>query len=235
MSWLVLIPGFLLGLVSSFHCVGMCGPVALLIPVNHATPGGKLRAILSYNMGRVITYVLLGSLLGLLGRRFYIAGFQQIFSIILGSVILLVLISFILNKRFFHLQPSGILFKPVQKFIAKQMNSQHPLAAFFTGMANGLLPCGMVYFAIISALATGGMVSGALFMFAFGLGTVPLMLLVGYFGSFVNIHIRKKIQVATPFFIASIGVLLILRGLNLDIPYISPFFAKISGAAISCH
>ncbi|MES2374255.1 MAG: sulfite exporter TauE/SafE family protein [Bacteroidota bacterium] len=235
MNWLILIPGFLLGLVSSFHCVGMCGPVALLIPVNHATPRGKLRAILSYNMGRVITYVVLGSMLGLLGKRFYLAGFQQIFSIVLGAVILVILISWILNKRFFHIQPSGILFKPVQKFIAKQMNSQHPLAAFFTGMGNGLLPCGMVYFAIISALATGTMSSGALFMFAFGLGTVPLMLLLGYFGSFVNIHIREKVRVATPFFIASIGVLLILRGLNLDIPYISPFFAKMSGAVVSCH
>lgn len=235
MTWLVLIPGFLLGLVSSFHCVGMCGPVALLIPVNNATPQGKLRAILSYNMGRVVTYILLGSVLGLLGRRFYIAGFQQVFSIVSGAVILVILISWMLNKRFFHIRPSGMLFRPVQKFIAKQMNSQHPFAAFFTGMGNGLLPCGMVYFAIISALATGNMLSGALFMFAFGLGTVPLMLLLGYFGSFVNIQIRKKIQVATPFFIASIGVLLILRGLNLDIPYLSPFFAKISGAAISCH
>ncbi|MES2331485.1 MAG: sulfite exporter TauE/SafE family protein [Bacteroidota bacterium] len=235
MSWIVLIPGFLLGLVSSFHCIGMCGPVALLLPVSNATTAGKLRAILSYNMGRVVTYVLLGSLLGLLGRRFYIAGFQQIFSIVLGVVILVVLISFILNNRFFHLQPSGILFKPVQKFIAKQMHSQHPLAAFFTGMANGLLPCGMVYFAIVSALATGTMAGGALFMAAFGIGTIPLMLLFGYFGSFVNIHIRKKIQAATPFFIASIGVLLILRGLNLDIPYLSPFFSRISGVAISCH
>jgi sulfite exporter TauE/SafE len=235
MNWLVMIPGFLLGLISSFHCIGMCGPVALLLPVKHTTPGGKLKAILSYNIGRVVTYIVLGTLLGLLGQRFFIAGFQQIFSVVLGIVILLVLISFMLNKRFFHLQPSGMLFKPVQMFVAKQMNSQHPLAAFFIGMGNGLLPCGMVYFAIISALATGTMVSGGLFMLAFGLGTIPLMLTLSYFGSFVNIHIRNKIQMATPFFIGFIGVLLILRGLNLNIPYVSPFFARISGEIISCH
>jgi len=213
----------------------MCGPIALLLPAKHTTSGGKLRAMVGYNFGRVVTYILLGCLLGLIGKRFYMGGLQQIFSVILGVLILLLLASLILNKRFFHLKPSGRLFRPVQKMITKQMDAQNPFAAFLTGMANGLLPCGMVYFAIISALATGTIISGATFMFGFGLGTIPLMLLLGYFGSFVNIHIRNKVQLATPFFVACIGVLLILRGLNLDIPYISPFFARISGAAVSCH
>ena len=105
---------------------------------------------------------------------------------------------------------------------------------FLIGAANGLLPCGMVYFAIAGALAAGSVVHGVLFMASFGLGTFPLMMLLSYFGFIINISLRNKIRKAVPYFMAAIAILLILRGMNLGIPYISPSF-NAAGESIPCH
>jgi len=103
------------------------------------------------------------------------------------------------------------------------------------GVANGFLPCGMVYLAIAGALGTGSIKGGIFFMMLFGIGTIPLMLAVTWFGLVVNINIRNTVRKITPFFIALIGILLILRGLNLNIPYLSPLLESMSGKIVPCH
>ena len=235
MTWQLFIPGFLLGLISSFHCIGMCGPIALLLPVKQNGPGEKMVALFLYNIGRVFTYAILGTILGVVGRRIYLAGFEQSFSVILGALLLILLVAFAINKSLLHKKPGGFVFNPVQRIIARQLRSPHFSAIFLIGAANGLLPCGMVYFALAGALATGTVVKAVIFMTAFGLGTAPLMMLMGYFGTVINMRLRNRIKNLTPFFMGIMAMLLILRGLNLNIPYISPFFARISGDTVSCH
>ena len=102
------------------------------------------------------------------------------------------------------------------------------------GILNGLLPCGMIYVALTSALATQNILQGGLIMTFFGIGTMPALIMVAIGGQYFGITIRKKIQNLLPIFIFTVGVLLILRGMNLGIPFISPHLG-IGVDKISCH
>ncbi len=104
---------------------------------------------------------------------------------------------------------------------------------FFIGTLNGLLPCGLVYLAVAGASATSGPSEGAAYMALFGAGTLPVMLSVVVAGNFISVNIRNHIRNAMPYMILLIGVLFILRGLCLGIPYISPKISK--GEIHSCH
>ena len=119
--------------------------------------------------------------------------------------------------------------------MAAYISRQQLYGIFMIGFANGFLPCGMVYLAIAGALGTGSVQGGILFMLLFGLGTIPLMLSVTWFGIVINLNIRNIVRKVTPFFIAFIGVMLILRGLNLNIPYLSPLLESTSGKIVPCH
>lgn len=89
-------------------------------------------------------------------------------------------------------------------------------------MINGVLPCGLVYIAAAGALATGTVFHGSLYMFSFGLGTLPMMLFIGFTSKILSISIRSKINKAIPLLVVSMSILMIVRGMNLDIKYISP-------------
>jgi uncharacterized protein len=233
--WQTAVAGILLGLVSSFHCVGMCGPLALALPVHHLRNMQQALAIGLYNIGRVITYSLMGALFGWLGRGIYIAGFQQWFSIIMGIVILVLAVLFyFLNKSFspawLHSFHSGI-----QRIMGKLLQKPRLAHYLLLGMANGLLPCGMVYLAIAGALSTTGIEQSVFFMAAFGSGTLPAMLILSFFGVRIKLSLRQQIKKAVPFIIAGMAVLLILRGMNLGIPFVSPVLADAPQPVISCH
>jgi len=235
MSWQILFPAFILGIISSFHCIGMCGPIAFALPIQSFSDNKKLYGLILYNAGRIAAYSLLGLIFGLSGRAFFMGGWQQIFSIVLGSFILIILsVNLVTNKTV------GIHFlnrfqQNLQKIMAAYIGRQQLYGIFMIGFANGFLPCGMVYLAIAGALGTGSVQGGILFMLLFGLGTIPLMLSVTWFGIVVNISIRNMVRKVTPFFIAFIGVMLILRGLNLNIPYLSPLLESTSGKIVPCH
>lgn len=235
MNTAVLIAGLSLGAISSFHCVGMCGPIAFALPVQHLAKGKKQFAILAYHIGRVLTYASLGAIFGLLGRQVYIAGFQRWFSIVLGILVLSLLIQYLNNKR--RLQPSVFskLQILVQQWMGQLLKDSRPASFLLLGMANGLLPCGMVYLAVAGALSTNQLIDGIAFMTAFGLGTFPAMLTLSLFGFMASISVRNSIKKLTPFIIAAMGILLILRGLNMGIPYISPVLEASRGAAVNCH
>ena len=98
---------------------------------------------------------------------------------------------------------------------------------FSIGLLNGLLPCGPVYAALAAAIATGSAINGAGFMFAFGLATIPMLLAVSLLGNLMSINFRKKVTRYIPVAVFFIGVLFILRGLALGIPYLSPPDAKL--------
>lgn len=227
---------FILGLISSFHCIGMCGPLAMAVPVQNLPTVKKSIAIVLYHLGRILTYTLLGLLFGLLGRHLFFAGYQQWISIALGSIILAV----ILQQIFFKNSHPSFIVQKITNVLSDWMRyiwSKHSLSgSFLFGAVNGLLPCGMVYYALVGAFSTGSLSGGIYFMMLFGAGTLPMMLSVHFLGTaYLTLSFRNKMRRLAPVFIGFMGVLLILRGLNLGIPFISPFLGNESSQAINCH
>lgn len=221
-----------LGFLGSFHCVGMCGPITLALPLNNNTSLNKFAGPVLYNLGRITTYTLLGGLFGLLGQTFVIAGYQQILSVTIGTVILIIAV--LPDKITKRLRLTGIVYAiitPLKKSFGEYMHSKSLHSRYLIGILNGLLPCGLVYLGIAGAIATGNSASGALFMTIFGFGTFPAMFAISLFRSNISIHVRQKINRAVPVFVISMAILLILRGANLGIPYISP---KLVNTELNC-
>lgn len=217
-----------LGLVGSLHCAGMCGPLALALPMTGSSRTTFVAGRLAYNLGRILTYCALGAVFGLLGQTIAFAGFQRWISIIAGVAILAGLL---LSTRFATSLPVARFVTRIKSGLGSLLRQRSLFATLALGSLNGLLPCGLVYAACAGAVATGGLLSGAEYMAAFGLGTVPMMLGIGLIGQKLQFTLRFKLQRLIPASVAVVAVLLILRGLSLGIPYISPELT--AGAA--CH
>lgn len=236
MWWAVIIAGLSLGAVSSLHCVGMCGPLALALPVHHLSKTQQLLSLFLYQLGRIITYSAFGLLFGFAGRTVYIAGFQQWFSIVMGIVVLLLVILYRVYKN--PLQPSVFknLFSALQSYMIKAFRSKKSSGGFLLlGMANGFLPCAMVYVAIAGALTTTEVSHSVVFMAMFGAGTLPAMMIIGYFGKMASLPVRNMFRKSIPVFMTIMAIVLILRGMNLGIPFISPILQGPFGDAVVCH
>ncbi len=225
-----------LGLLGSFHCIGMCGPIALALPVHHYSKFKKYLGIFLYNLGRIITYTFLGLLFGLLGQSFFLGGIQQVLSICIGLLLLLSVV--FTNSKIFNSQRLGFIYSFINSVkiqLGNLFNKKGLHFLFFIGILNGLLPCGLVYLGIAGAIATGHFIKGAEFMFYFGIGTVPIMYAVAFFGQFITLKYRNQIRKAMPAVVVFMAIMLILRGLNLGIPYISPAFEKESREVTCCE
>ena len=222
-----------LGFLGSFHCVGMCGPIALALPLNQQSYFTKFFGVLLYNIGRMFTYALFGALFGLVGQSFVIAGYQQGLSITLGIVIVtMVIMPASIANRFKITASIYSVIGNIKKKLGSLFQQKTYSSLFFIGTLNGLLPCGLVYLGIAGAIATGNGIQGSVFMAMFGLGTFPAMILLSLLGNTISISFRSKIRKAMPVFVACMGLLLILRGMNLGIPYVSP---EMSATKVECH
>ncbi len=213
----------LLGLGGSFHCIGMCGPIAFVLPVDRSSKWrAGLQSIL-YHLGRLTTYSLIGLLFGLIGKGLYLAGFQQRISIAMG-ILMIVAVIFPTNyfTKFRFTQPLYKMVGRLKKSLGTYLHKKSNTALFIIGFLNGFLPCGLVYMALIGATAMGDPISGALYMFIFGLGTSPLLTGAILAGNFLSLSIRNRINKLIPYFVVLVGVLFILRGLALGIPFLSP-------------
>ncbi|MFC3415514.1 sulfite exporter TauE/SafE family protein [Algoriphagus hitonicola] len=211
---------FLLGFLGSFHCIGMCGPIALA--VGNAKGNTYLINKVFYNLGRSVTYAILGLVIGSLGFTLSLAGFQQGFSILMGIVILGLAISYKKSDQFLSLPIFSGIVKWIKSRLSFFLKKGGTWAFFATGLANGLLPCGMVYMALIAALGLQSPLLGATYMFFFGLGTIPLLLVLMYSGSIIPLKLRLNFQKAIPYVGVLIGLIFIFRGLGLGIPGLSP-------------
>ena len=233
----MLISAFILGLLGSFHCVGMCGPIAFMLPVDRNNTFKKVTQISLYHIGRLLSYSIMGLVFGLIGKSLNLFGFQQQLSIIIG--VLMIIVILIPYKTFNKYNIS----KPIYKVISKVKSAlgsalkKKTSDTFLTiGFLNGFLPCGLVYMAVFGAIAGGNAAEGSLYMAFFGLGTIPLMTTAIYFSNFLKGAMRQKIQKAIPVFVVLIGVLFILRGLGLGIPYLSPDpVSDMVTGAMNCH
>lgn len=224
-----------MGLAGSLHCAGMCGPLMLVLPFGGGNGRAKARTAV-YHSGRLITYAALGGIFGLLGQGISLAGWQQGLSIGTGVVILLMALFPVLGRK---VNPTGAIARwsggVKQRWGAVLRNGKSG-SWLLLGMLNGLLPCGLVYLALAGALASHTTTGGMVFMLVFGLGTFPMLAAIGLLqaklrtighGVFSNV-----LSVVT----ILVGVLLVVRGLGLGIPYLSPV-AEACGATLGgcCH
>lgn len=219
----MLYTAFLFGLISSLHCIGMCGPIAMMLPVARNNPTKKVLQIITYHIGRLSAYASIGFFFGLLGKGLFLAGIQQQLSIFIGiAIIIVIVIPEKIFARYNFSKPVYQLISKVKTTLGNQFKNGSYQSLFTIGILNGFLPCGLVYVALFGAIAMQSAGFGTLYMILFGLGTVPMMSSVVYMNSFISIPFRNKIQKIIPYAAILIGILFIFRGLGLGIPYVSP-------------
>lgn len=227
---------FSIGFLGSFHCVGMCGPIGLLVPLNRQSNVSILSGLFTYHAGRLLTYSLFGVVFGLLGRGIFIGGLQQYASIAFGIVLLLAaFLPTLFSSKFslFKLNAS-FLSKSMEKI--KHLKKQSPSAARFgLGIVNGFLPCGLVYLGIAAAISQATALGGGLSMLFFGLGTVPMLLATNV----TALKLQKKskllqVQRYIPYALGLMGLFFIYRGLNLNLPF-SPKIDVVQAVISICH
>jgi len=211
------------GFLGGVHCLGMCGPIAFALPVNRDNKLKGTFQSLIYQVGRLITYAFMGLIFGTVGKGFSLAGIQQYLSIAMGAMMIIVTVW--PSKQVGSVGITGFVYKHIGKLKAKLGNllkKRDTKTLFVIGILNGALPCGLVYMALIGAVATGNSLQGATYMFIFGIGTIPFMFAATMIGNFMSMGLRNKVQKAIPVFVVIIGLLFILRGLGLGIPMLSP-------------
>ncbi len=233
----MLYTALLFGLFGSFHCIGMCGPIAFMLPVDRIQKVRGIWQTTLYHLGRIFSYALIGALFGLLGKGFYFFGLQQQISIGVGLVMIL---SIVAPKLFSKFSISKSIYRftsSIKNRLGQSLKRKESSTFFTIGFLNGLLPCGLVYMAMIASLTSSTIIEGILYMVLFGLGTVPLMSAVVILGNLTNYINRQKIQKVIPFVVVIIGCVFVLRGLGLGIPYLSPepILMDVVDATKSCH
>lgn len=214
---------FFFGLISSLHCVGMCGPIAMMLPLDRSSQAKKTAQLLLYHLGRLTAYSSLGLVFGLLGKGFYLAGMQQQLSVIVG--VFMILIAVIPEKVFMRYnfsRPVYSIISKVKSGLGRQFKKKSSSALFLIGLLNGFLPCGLVYAALFGALAMQHAPLGIAYMALYGLGTIPMLSAAAYAGRFLSTSFRTKLQKVIPIATILIGTLFIFRGMGLDIMYVSP-------------
>lgn len=219
----MLFSAFFFGLISSLHCIGMCGPIAMMLPLERNNPTKKAFQVLVYHFGRLTAYGTLGLVFGLLGKGLYLAGVQQQMSIFVGIVMIaVVLIPEKIFAQYNFSKPIYRIISKVKSSLGSQFKKKSPDAIFMIGLLNGFLPCGLVYAALFGAIAMQNEFYGIAYMLLYGLGTIPMMSAVVYMSNMLTNPMRGKMQKLIPIVAVCIGTLFILRGLGLGIPYVSP-------------
>lgn len=233
----MLYTALLLGLLGSFHCVGMCGPIAFMLPVSRDNKFKKILQISLYHTGRLLAYSTIGLTFGLVGKSLNLFGLQQQLSIFIGTLMILVILLPLLGVHKFNFAgPLTMFIGRIKSSLGAAFKRKSADTFLSIGFLNGFLPCGLVYMAVFGAVATGDIFQGSIYMLLFGLGTIPLMTTAIYFSNLLTPALRLKIRKLIPAFVVIIGLLFILRGLGLGIPYVSPApVTDLVAAEASCH
>ncbi|MEQ6121629.1 sulfite exporter TauE/SafE family protein [Reichenbachiella sp. MALMAid0571] len=206
------------GLLGSVHCAVMCGPIAMVLP-----KGKHFLNQVSYNFGRITSYLIIGGIFGLIGKGMFLVGFQQTISVLAG--VLLILIYF--GSKSYSGNIAGTTFfnkilTSIRKSIGANLTVNKWYSRYLVGLVNGFLPCGLVYMAAVAAISTGSPTGGMTYMFLFGLGTVPMMAGLSISKQFFKAKQRASLYRFVPYFVVVVSTLFILRGMNLGVPYVSP-------------
>ncbi len=226
---------FTLGLFGSLHCVGMCGPIALALPYQDNSKLGTISNMLLYNGARSISYGMIGIVPGVLGLGVFISGYQTSLSIMLGLMFLFVaLFSINLDREILRLPGYQQFNQWLRSQFQRQLNKRGKMTFLSIGILNGFLPCGMVYLALAASVTQTSVIGAMVYMFLFGLGTLPLMLLVSLSGNLISIRLRKQLYRLTPMLTFVFGVFFLLRGLQVELPENINFWL-VEGAQRMCR
>ena len=230
----MLYSAFLLGFLGSLHCVGMCGPIALALP-KAAHGWGAAAGALLYNLGRILTYLLLGLIIGAFGRGLFLAGVQSWFSVLIGALLILVaLLSLNVESYIKRFPAVQLLQNWVSRSMAKLLRREGFSTHFLIGALNGLVPCGLVYVAIAGAVLSDTWVQSALYMGGFGVGTLPLMLGTALAGQFISLNWRQRLRRLSPILLGLFGLYFMARGINFHLPETMRFW-EIGQEVPMCH
>lgn len=221
-----------MGLLSSLHCAAMCGPLMLALPVLSRSSTGFTVQRIVYQMGRVVTYCLLGLMAGFVGKSIFLLGLQRWLSIALG---LAILIGFFASKQIPAYASVVRLVIGLKSMMSAQLQQRSLRSLAVLGMLNGLLPCGLVYVALAGAVSQGTVVNSVYYMAMFGMGTVPTMLGISLSGKLFPLPLRLKLRHAIPVGVCLLAGLLILRGMALGIPYLSPDLSSGTPSCCATH
>jgi uncharacterized protein len=218
---------FIIGFTGSLHCVGMCGPLAMVVPLR----GNKWLAIFTYHFSRILVYASLGLIFGLFGTQLSVLEGGQRISIVLGVALLIVFVVPVLFPKWsISGKLTGYSIGLFSRLSKPAMQSKSVWSVAVLGALNGLLPCGLIYISLAGAVSSGSAFNGALFMAAVGFGTLPAMITLMSLRQYVGSGIKRLSKFAVPVIASTLAVFLIVRGLNLDIPYLSPKVEKVSTA-----
>lgn len=210
-----LLSAWLMGVVGSTHCIGMCGPLALSLPLGSNSIIGRLFESLVYNLGRVTTYGIYGALLGVGSGLLMPVFLQQQLSLVMGGLmVLLALYAFWSGRIQFDAGPQSALNKRISRALGHLYRKGGSPALFGIGLLNGLLPCGLVYLGLATAFASASVLKSTLFMIFFGFGTLPAMWSVLFLSRSLTPAFRGRLRRFVPYIYAATGVLLVLRGLG---------------------
>jgi uncharacterized protein len=212
----------LTGFVGSLHCVGMCGPIALALPMGGKTQGQRFLSRILYSLGRITTYSFIGLMMGFVGNKLFFSGLQQEISVTIGISLLLILT---LSHKTLILKPLRLFNEEIKSLFSYVLKQKSLASMFVLGLINGLLPCGFLYLATTGSVITGSPFGGMVYMALFGLGTAPAMFAVGVLAKFMNLRLRRVFTQITPIYTIILAIFLIIRGLNIGIPYVSPHFS----------
>ncbi|MGV3772656.1 MAG: sulfite exporter TauE/SafE family protein [Verrucomicrobiales bacterium] len=227
----MLFAAFFMGLVGSLHCAVMCGPLVMAVPVVGQSRMQIVASRMVYHLGRIALYTILGALFGLIGKSLLLAGFQQWLSIFVGVAMLAFLVLGAVGMKSPMWKTSIWLKSLFENFIHRRSY----LALFVLGAANGLLPCGLVYMAGTASIAAGGPLHSALYMICFGLGTLPMLLGMAFSSvSLMKLLAGLRFKAAIPIAVTLVAFSLILRGMGLGIPYLSPAAADGAMECAAC-
>jgi len=222
---------FSFGLLSSLHCLGMCGPLQAVVMGQWLKSNRKSQWIL-YHLGRITTYVLLGLIAALFGSAIGIPQWQHEFTLAAGILLLFGYFGF---KALQWDRKFSALLSPFLIRMQSQVKGKTGAQWFvLSGALNGLLPCGMVYAALLPATLAENPFSGMLYMLVFGLGTLPLLGSFNLFSNSIMARFAPQVNRLIPISVVLIATLLILRGLELDIPYLSPEMPKPNASVEHC-
>ncbi len=211
----MIITAFTLGFFGSLHCLGMCGPLAMAIPF---PKDNRVLGIITYNMGRVVTYSIFGLILGSIGSSLSFSGLQKGFALAAGIMIFLLVLIPGLSNLFSKGYQQSVFMSWIKKEISNRFQKKTLTTSFVVGVLNGFLPCGLVYVALAGALATGKILSGSLFMIAFGLGTFPAMISLCLAPGLLKFKVQSRFIV--PGISLVLAILFLYRGLAIELPVV---------------
>lgn len=219
----MLYTALIFGLLGSFHCIGMCGPIAFMLPVSRDNKIKKFFQVSLYHAGRLLAYSSIGLAFGILGKTLNLFGFQQQLSVFTGIVMIsIILLPATKTSRFNIAGPLTAFIGKLKSSMGNLLKRKSPTMFFSIGILNGFLPCGLVYLAVLGSFTAGGAMEGSLYMLFFGIGTIPLMTSVVYSQNLISPSLRLGIKKLIPAVVVIIGLLFIIRGMGLGIPFLSP-------------